>query len=692
MGAQEAIFGAIVATAAESEQPFLERNRTALIDQIGEAFQGEGCVVDCVTKPAVQDGDLWRGAETTVFYPGAKGLAELAAEYALIPAGRVIQSNDPFSFAPNPQFPRELQERPYERDQLEQIKVIRQADNLQPSFLINSNPDAVNGPPIVDAKGLVLGGNSRVMSIKRNMAAYSPALAERLPQCGGAFGLNGAPTDGMILVRRLMGEYDPVSISRDLNRSLTQSLDLSAQAVSLGKLLPKELFGVLGDAMFNAGETATIMDALGSASSQVIKILQSAKVLTAQNYGDYVKKEHGRTTGQLSSTGRALVRSAIMGAFVGDKEYMMLLTVSMEKLIEQIACPLLILHSEGGPFDLVPAMRPAIGLISYLGARNVRAIEQEFGTGELGFEGEGDTTFRALFPQVFTDPLTAIMCKWLAEAQVKPRVAYGEIRDYVNRTPGRAQVSMFGEQETPEDLRRRVLKVPSLAEVGRIGIERWLAGLDDRRKNPDGIGEVIFEALKEGSSAQEIAFLDRNRAALIGAIEEAFAEAIAEEEPAPDSEEPPKTPVVSVGRDREVLVGPDHLVNVFCSGEPSRVFDEVEKPGQYYWWLRGERSGMIDTGRGNKGRENFDKILKLSPDTYFMGTGGGRHTVRYSSPPAEADHASRAPAGARRPVPCGSILCGRCPADPPARRRQTLPLPARGRAVHEGSGVDAACR
>lgn len=93
-----------------------------------------------------------------------------------------------------------MQERPYHSDAGEQDKVRGNALRLDPRLLINSNPDLTNGPPAVTDSGIVLGGNSRAMSIQlayarqpQRAAAYRAALAAQAQ----AFGLDPAALAGM---------------------------------------------------------------------------------------------------------------------------------------------------------------------------------------------------------------------------------------------------------------------------------------------------------------------------------------------------------------------------------------------------------------------------------------------------------------------------------------------------------------
>jgi len=501
-GLAEALYDLIAADLPEDQRRELAEQRIPILQAIHGALGEqcatcEACPAYCGTERAYQDKrgalDGWWGQPCTVIYPlpgAGKGLGELSAVYALLDAALVITSHDPITFAESPTYPRDLQERAYDRDQLEQIKVMRQAEGMIPSLLINSNPDAVNGPPIVDPHGFVLGGNSRAMSIKRVLAEgpdnrYTLYLKRALNECGGVFGLAGAPVEGAIMVRVVLGAFDPVRISRDLNRSLTQVISSAAEAVSLGRMLPPELFGVIGDAMFAQGEAATLNAALADSSAKVVSLLQKAGVITAQNYGQYTATVKGKATSDLSSMGRQRIRDAIVGALVSDKESMSLLSPSQEKLYEAIAPALLILdhddpkNSQGQGYNFTPSLRKAIGLLTNRPTTQMRVFQEQFEP-ELSFEAGG--TIESRYPEVFADPLAAILARWLVEAQAKPMVALAAVREYVQQTPGRSQGMMFATEHPPETLRAMTLgkAFPSgrvtVGEVEQKGIRRFLEG------------------------------------------------------------------------------------------------------------------------------------------------------------------------------------------------------------------------
>jgi len=476
-------------------------------------------------------GKLDVGAPTVIYYPepgregGGSGLGRLPAFYALAPAESVIQSHDAVTFKESEGYPRILQERAYDRDQLEQEKVIRQATTFVPVFVINTNPDGVNGPPIIDADGFVLGGNSRVMAIKRVIAEvpgkYEKSLEWLLMVHDEAFGLEGFDVKGKILVRVLTGTYDRLAISRALNRAFTQSLNMAAQAVSLGRLLPPELFKSVGD-LLASDDKMSLNQALNRRQGEILRMLQRAKVITPQNYSEYTKTFRGKVTDELSINGRQAIRLAIMGALIADKEVLALTTPRFENLYERLA-PLVLRLEAIDPsnqygYNFLPSLRLAIEAIAVQPATTIAQFEGHFRTGSLDFDPGEEASIQDRLPEFFADPLAAILAKWLIEASASPAVAARALRQYVNAVPN--PESIFFEEELkaapmPEELRTTALRGPwveekkvrgkdvpahwsfpvanaSLLEVQDAGIMDWVSGAWQERESRESRESSLF--------------------------------------------------------------------------------------------------------------------------------------------------------------------------------------------------------
>lgn len=151
-----------------------------------------------------------RGSEAALYVAGPDGRpVARRVVYRLAEASDLVPSHDPVSFAPSAAYPEGLQERAYHRDKDEQAKVILNAQSLNPDFLVNTDPTAANGPPVIYPDGVALGGNSRTMAMIR---AYrtdpnkGAALRSALMSRASAFGFRPADVKALvnpILVREL---------------------------------------------------------------------------------------------------------------------------------------------------------------------------------------------------------------------------------------------------------------------------------------------------------------------------------------------------------------------------------------------------------------------------------------------------------------------------------------------------------
>lgn len=146
----------------------------------------------------------------------------------------VIASHDPENqFHRRENYPQEAQERPYHSDEGEQQKVVGNALNYEPAFVVSTDASATNGPPIITQNGIVLGGNSRTMTLQmvygqhpEKAAAYRQALVDNASQ----FGIDPQAIANMkrpMLVRVVSGQFSPEDMakrSREYNQTTTQQL------------------------------------------------------------------------------------------------------------------------------------------------------------------------------------------------------------------------------------------------------------------------------------------------------------------------------------------------------------------------------------------------------------------------------------------------------------------------------------
>ena len=174
------------------------------------------------------------GKETKVLTSKEK---KITVKWALVKLKDLVVSNDPISFSENKEYPGEIQNRKRDRAALkEQVENI--AKKPDPERLMHNVLGQYGAPVIFKDKSgrwVVLGGNGRVMGLKRRMAQlgegslqeYEDYVKDHLAELGFD---PDTDTTGMVLVRDYYGDEDVIEISRELNSSETAEISSMEQA------------------------------------------------------------------------------------------------------------------------------------------------------------------------------------------------------------------------------------------------------------------------------------------------------------------------------------------------------------------------------------------------------------------------------------------------------------------------------
>lgn len=316
-------------------------------------------------KPTTQ------GSETHVYVAGDGGKpTALKARYRLMNAHEVIASHDPTQgFKKRQDYPDDVQERAYHRDQAEQLKVIRNAQTLNPAFVANTNPDAVNGPPMITADGHALGGNSRTMSLQLAYAQHpekAKEYREYLKKNAAQFGLSEDDVDALdtpVLVREVEVEDKSKKnmqlLVRQMNESFTQGMDPRTMQVAMGRKLSDEAMAAID---LQEGESLNAF--LDSArSDRFISHLQRAGVLDQRNASQYMVKN------KLNEDGKTLVARILVGRLFGDAD---LLSNTRPRVIGNVAAAspsIAQAKKHGAGYDLSVDLSTAISAMNQLQSR-----------------------------------------------------------------------------------------------------------------------------------------------------------------------------------------------------------------------------------------------------------------------------------------------------------------------------------
>lgn len=273
------------------------------------------------------------GNETSLFVPG-KSLKELTAQWAVVSAPDLIASHVPNDrpgegFTENASYPAQVQERDYQRDLNEADKVRRQARQFRAALVVNTNPDAVNGAPIVTRDMIVLGGNSRVMTMQ---LLYQQGKGQEIKRRLGllcsqnCFGVTEQELDLVarpVLVRMLpetskeMGQAKLREFVRALNVSLTQELDRQDATVALARVVPESERRALMMQFYQFLTDTSLPTFISRYNAFFSDFLFRSGLVTNQNVAANVVQT-GERKGELTPAGEQMVESVLFGVVFED--------------------------------------------------------------------------------------------------------------------------------------------------------------------------------------------------------------------------------------------------------------------------------------------------------------------------------------------------------------------------------------
>jgi len=347
----------------------------------GQVFGGSPGMADGQGQPkrlAEGAGDFQTavGEATTVLHTDG----EDAAHYEIREAAELLPSHDSTrSFVKNEAYPAFTQERAYHTDKDEQQKVIFNATTINPRLHLTDNPDAVNGPAVITSSGLVLGGNSRVMSLQyvyeknpQKADLYIAALTKKAEH----FGIDPKILDQFqapVLVRVLEdAERDTKALAklvRVYNQNFTQEIDARAEAVSKGRLLSQESMDIVGHALEGFD---SIRDYLGNVRSKaLIESLLQDGVVEKTQLGRITTKE----TGLLNEEGKSMIERVMRGKALNDFDLVSALAPAMQAKLDRMISSMTIIQARGEKWNIIPQLNRALWAHVKYAASDAKTME-----------------------------------------------------------------------------------------------------------------------------------------------------------------------------------------------------------------------------------------------------------------------------------------------------------------------------
>jgi hypothetical protein len=317
------------------------------------------------------------GTETDILHGQGKDLGR----YAVMELADIIGSHEPGKgFAPNPKYPEKTQERQYQTDKAEQAKVLKNAQTYDPLYTVNTDPTVINGPPVVSKEGVVVGGNSRVMSLDevyRNFPDRAKAYRDYLEANAGDYGLTPEELAGFkapVLVRVVESEgwstKDLQTRVRLYNQPPTQGMESKAEGISKARLLSDETmaglsqdlqdFGTLREYLANR-RSRTMIDAM--VRDGALDKTQTNRMIDAKS-------------GLLTEDGKRLAEQVIRGRIFDDPALIQEVPAGAFQKIDMALPALAKLKARGGEWDVSTVLTEALRSYGKMKARGFETPEE----------------------------------------------------------------------------------------------------------------------------------------------------------------------------------------------------------------------------------------------------------------------------------------------------------------------------
>lgn len=327
-------------------------------------------------KPTPSSNQPGQGAETDVLIPGETGAYK--ARYEVRELKDVQSSHNGQTFQPNPKYALQ-NERDYTTPE-NQGKVVNGAlkGNFNPRYHITDNPDASNGPPLLDQNGNAIGGNGRTMTLQRVYAsnpegaqAYKDLLTEKAQQ----FGIDPEHVQKLkqpVLLRVVSDDSltNRGNAIADFNKKGTAELTPAERAIADSRRVSQGTLDDLASRLDDIGPDATLSKALaGEHGPQILRKLIDDGVISEQELAAY------KSGDKLTKQGQERISKLLLGRFFRDPAQLDTIPPVIASKLERIAAPLSKLEGSG-EWNLTPRIREAMDLIEEAHAHGTKNLTE----------------------------------------------------------------------------------------------------------------------------------------------------------------------------------------------------------------------------------------------------------------------------------------------------------------------------
>jgi ddrB-like ParB superfamily domain len=336
---------------------------------LDERGTGDGAPLPAASSGGESGQRRAAGDRTTVRVPGEA--KQYAGRYEVKELADLQPSHNGQTFQKNPRY-EHSNDRDYNNPD-NQRKIVDASvggdTGFDPRYVINTAPDASLGPPVIDSRNNVLGGNGRTMTIQRVFDGNADGVANYrrlLDKTAHHFGIDPESYAHMkepVLVRTLdpAETGDAAAAQRavtDFNKVGTAALTPAERAIADAHGVSQKTLDDVGQRIEHAGEDATFNSMLdeGRNGVEILKNLINDGVISPQERAQLA------STNELKPMGRARISNLMLGRFFTNAQQLDNLPLALRAKMERIAAPLA--RAEGSAeYSLSPTVREALDLI-----------------------------------------------------------------------------------------------------------------------------------------------------------------------------------------------------------------------------------------------------------------------------------------------------------------------------------------
>lgn len=372
---------------------------------------------------------------------------DIPITYRVVESSDLIASHHPETFSKNPSYPEGIQERQYQNDKIAQGRVIDQAQKFDPAFVINDSPTPVDGPPMITPDGIVLGGNSRTMTLQRvyGRGGHENPYPARLRETASYFGIPPetlAKFKNPVLVRQIDSPPSDVAglrrLGSELNRGFTADLSTHEKAVTSGKMISPATMDWIGRRMEELGDATTLRQFMEAEPFQIVRRFLNDGVITQRDLLGLVDQKRQL----LTEKGKDFFEKAMIGRVVDDPVLLSNIPASVTQKIAGALPSLVQLNIRGGGWDLAGDLNQAVDKVIDARARGLKADQYLAQT--TMFENGGMTEkATTLFKMLMDDTAKTVKERFRQYAAIAAHDIEGQASLIEKPTPGESFDTIF---------------------------------------------------------------------------------------------------------------------------------------------------------------------------------------------------------------------------------------------------------